>query len=44
MTEVTPRDHEASLISPTIEAEGTWKLVKNLLKIILLVNNLLKIT
>ena len=30
MTEVTSRDHEASLISPTTKAEGTWKLVKKL--------------
>ena len=30
MTEVTSRDHEASLISPTTEAEGTWKFVKKL--------------
>ena len=30
MTEVTSRDHEASSISPTTEAEGAWKLVKKL--------------
>ena len=31
MTELTSRDHEASLISPTAEAEGAWKLAKNIL-------------
>lgn len=31
MTELTSRDHEASLISPTTEAEGAWKLAKNIL-------------
>ena len=30
MTEVTSRDYEASLISPTTEAEGAWRLTKKL--------------
>ena len=30
MTEMTSRDHDASLISATTEAEGAWKLVKKL--------------
>ena len=30
MTKVTSDDHVASLISPTTEAEGAWKLVKKL--------------
>ena len=29
-TKVMPRDHEASLISLTTEAEGAWKLAKKL--------------
>ena len=30
MTEVTSRNHETFLISPTTVAEGAWKLVKEL--------------
>ena len=30
ITEVTSRDQEASLILPTTETEGAWKLVKKL--------------
>ena len=35
ITEVISRDHETSLISPTTEAEGAWKLVKEFHKITL---------
>ena len=30
MTKVTSCNHEASLISPTTEVEGAWKIVKKL--------------
>ena len=36
VTEVTSRDHEASLISPTAEAEGAWERVKKLEIVMLL--------
>ena len=35
MTEVTSRDHKASLISLTTEAEGAWKLAKKSQEVIL---------
>ena len=33
LTEVTSRDHKASLISPTTEAEGAWKLAEKFITI-----------